>query len=745
MISKTGLIEAQDFKTGLVTRSDIINSDPNQSPNCMDIKWYFDNVIGKRYGSSTSNSLALTDTAGAASFIVQQSLTTNLISYYKMDEASGTRIDSVAGYDLIVAAADPNSTTGIRNQASLFDGDDLLIRNSSPFGMAGSSFAISFWLYLTQTSGTQWIISFGPNQSNYDGQYDFFMDTSTLKMAVRLADTSQTIIQASSFGALSAGNWYNIVGWCSNATHVGLSVNLSANSSSISSAISGWNSMTYAVGALGTGGSPVIYRLNARLDEMGIWNRVLTATERAGLYAGGSGNTYTPNTGSPTKDSWYSFDFGASGARWYTVCAGTGIVASSNAGNTFVNIATSRTASFQYMDRSRNVLICTSDAYDKTLYWAGSAGTFANNLALNSAPNAKFSINYQGFLILLNSMDSNGTISNRRFTYADENLQLTDLYDNYFDLPSSADDEITGPFVLNKFLYVSTKYRIFRLNYTGGNPDWQYIQVKNFGYVPRTVKVFTLKQGQVAVGLDWSRRLRVFDGYDDQIISDNVENDHDYCEFAMQKISLAGSGLLVSNAEFDPNEQEYHLNVAIGAQSTQTTHALVLNARTLALYPYSNQQYSTITVVDSAGEQFLMAVDRSGFCHILNSGNLDSGVTPINEVYDTPLFFSKSPSEVTKNRQINFFFDQDSAGKLYYQERYDFSNVFSEMKPLRDHAGNTDLTGMESSLVVTRTKDLPSVQNIYQGRLTSSAGTANPWRLLHFDLFNTGLGYGRGK
>lgn len=744
MIGKTNLIQAKEFKTGLVTRSDIINPDPNQSPNCMDVKWHFDNVIGKRLGASSTNTLQLTSGGGTAGFIIGGALTTNLVAYWKLDEASGNRFDSYVNNTL----TDRNSVgsiVGIRNNAANFivANSQYLEASSGPTFLFDGNFSVSTWVYLNTLSAiagarTEILSVCTENRISYHVMVQGSSGELKFGFGINSAGGGSPYnVFANSFGLATTGGWVNIVGWHSAGSHIGISVNLSVNTLPQTVGIFYDSANTLKIGGVVGNNGP----LSGRVDETSFWSRVLTATDRANLYAGGSGNTYT---GAVESLPWYSFDFGASGIRWYTVAVGTGIVASSNLGTTFVNIATSRTANYQYMDRSKNVLIMTSDSYDQTLYWAGSAGTSAVALAVNSAPKAKYSINYQGFLILLNSMDSNGTISNRRFSYADENTQLTSTWPNAFDIPSSADDEITSPFILNKFLYISTKYRIFRLNYTGGNPDWSYIQVANFGYVPRTVKVFTIKGIQIACGLDWSRRMRIFYGSQDDIISDNVENDNSYCEFAMQRISLAGSGLIISNAEFDPNQQEYRLNVAIGAQSTQTTHAIVLNARTLAMYPYSNQQYNTICVAESAGKQFLMAVNRSGYVHILNSGNLDIN-TPINDVWDTPLLFNKYPSEVTKNKQINFFFDTDSCGKIYYQERFDFSNTFSPMSPLRNNSGESDLTGNESSLVITRTKDLPSVQNVYQGRVTSSSGTANPWKLIHFDLFNSSLGYGRGK
>ncbi len=737
MINPKDIIQAKDFKSGLVTRSDIITPDTNQSPNCMDIKWYFDNTIGKRFGASTKNSIILTQTGNFNSWILDPdaSLSNALRDYWNMDEVSGTRFDTVGTANLGLVNSPSGqviSAPGIRNLAAVVSNNSTYLRYGGDLANAllnTNGFTISLWFY---KDGTGVI---GPNTYLYNcenGQGNIFLSNTGGTASFLFSDTgnSATTVTNDSMGTLN-NTWHNIIAWGSSRSHLGVSLDGQVTTAPFLKILSSPTGSFYMGFFTGTA------NVTVRLDETSIWDRVLSSSERASIYGGGTGNSYV--TGTSTLNSWASFDFGATSLRWYTVAVGTGIVASSNLATTFVSIATSRTQSYQYFDRSKNVLIMTSDAQDPTLYWAGSAGTFAVTLSPGSAPNAKFNINYQGFLILLNGINRP-----RGFFYEDENTQIGGLWASNFDLPSSADDEITAPFILNKFLYISTRYKIFRLNYTGGNPDWQYIQVKNFGYVPRTVKVFTLKQGQVAVGLDWSRRLRAFDGYDDQILSDNVENDNNYCDFAMQKISLAGSGLLVSNAEFDPNQQEYRLNLSLGAQSTQTTHALVLNARTLSLYPYANQMYNTIAVAESAGKQFLMAVDRSGFVHILNSGNLDS-VTPINEIYDSPLLFKNTPSEVNKNRQINFYFTPGSCGTVYFRERFDFSTVYTPNKPLKNYAGDSVFTGNEPALQIVRTVDLPSVQNVYQFSLISSAGTANPWKMTHFDLFNAGLGIGRGK
>ena len=580
--------------------------------------------------------------------------------------------------------------------------------------------------------------------TNYE--YWLYINTNqqaTFRVSANGSSQSATV-QASNFGALNTATWYNVVAFHSNNAHIGITVNTATvNTAGYTGGVR-VGSAPFTLGGLSDGlaGVATSY-LDARIDETGFWKKILTSGERLNLFGGGTGNTYSAGA---SGFGWAMFDFGASSIRWLTVAAGTGIVASSNLGTTFVTVATSRTQTYQYMDRSKNVVIMTSDAYDPPLYWAGSATTFANTLAPNSAPLAKYNINYQGFLILLNFQDSNGTLRKRGFSYADENLQLTSSWGNSFDIPSSADDEITASFILSKFLYVSTRYKLFRVAYVGGNPDWAYQKVKDWGFVPRTVKLSTVKGSQVAIGMDWQHRIRVFDGYDDLFVTDNVENDNGYCDFAMNKISYAGSGLIYSHAEFDYIEQEYRLNLVIGTQSTNTTHAIVLNGRTMALYPYSNQQYQAMCVAESNNQQHLMAVDRSGFVHILNSGNMDVSL-PISEYYDSPFLYKNTPTEVTKSQQLNFYFNKHSSGTVYHQDRVDFSSIFGDLKPLRDRDGRAEILGTESSVQIIRSKDVPSTFNAYQFRITSSSNTFNnayPWELSRWELLQQQKGYGKG-
>lgn len=476
--------------------------------------------------------------------------------------------------------------------------------------------------------------------------------------------------------------------------------------------------------------------MNVKFDFDGKMGKRLGTTTRNSVSLSESSGTIGVTTA-----GWASFDFGsgANDNRWLIVSAGTAIWASSDMGVSFVKIDTNRAATYQYFERSKNILICTSDSHNNVVYWAGSAGTQTALLNV-SAPLAKYSINYSGFLILLNS-----NTRKRGFFYENENTQLTGGFDGVlttggsFDLPSSYDDEITGAFTLGTKLFVSSRYALYAVSFVGGNPDWSYRKIKDWGYVPRTVDKITFGEvGEVAVGMDWNRRARLFDGQDDRIISDKVENDNGMCEFATQKISYTGSGLTVSFGKTDDNEQVYKLAVSIGPQSGQVTHFLCLNGRTGALYPYEyvKNSFMTMTMAESGNRRYLMAVDQSGWVHMLDSGNLDKNTNAVDDIVDSPFMFDKSPSQTSKTHKVDLFFSVNSAGRILYQDRIDFSSSFTTRQNIFISSKNSLVQHYESI-------DIPSTQNTYQYRLTSSSSTTVPWQLNRIDFFSKSMGIGR--
>lgn len=559
-------------------------------------------------------------------------------------------------------------------------------------------------------------------------QFEYFLYINTDNLATFEVSSSGSAqngrVSASSFGALGTGTWYNIVAWHDTGNFIGVSVNLAFNSAAYALGLKE-GSAPFALGAISNGASRFF---DGRIDETSFYKKVLTASDRVLIYNTGNANTFSAAF---DNKPWASFDFGANTVRWLTVAAGTGVYASSNLGLSWVMIASDRTATYQYFERSKNVLVATSDFYDTPLAWPGSANTFMVRLNSN-APLAKYSVNFQGFLILLNTQ-----ARRRGFFYQDENTQLTGTWASSFDIPSSQDDEITATFILRRYLYVSTRYYLYRLSYVGGNPDFSYTKIKDWGYVSRTVKeIYVEGVGQVVMGLCWDGKMRLFDGSDDQIASDPVEQDNGLCEFALDNLSYTGSGPIVSFSEVDYNQNVYKLCVAIGADSMQTTHMLNYDGRGKSFYPYARQHYNTMTRAESAGKIFVMAFDRSGYCHMLDSGNLDGNTSPVNEHYDSAYIFEKSPAQNQKGHQTHLFFGNRTSGTLHCLDRVNFDNDYK----LRE---TFIISGSDRKSQIHKVIDVPESYNVYQWRLTSSAGTTDPWLLQRYDHFLSGKGIGK--
>lgn len=582
-----------------------------------------------------------------------------------------------------------------------------------------------------------WTKEFTPPSSAYsndaetDFEYILMVDSDNKVMfGASTASSSIDYVKCESFGAITTATWYHALGWVSaNSTSIGVAVNLNANTLVVGTdylARSG--SGMFMVGAIS--GQNVNY-MHGRIDEMALWKTEFAVPGEMAQLIYNSGNASKFNR-SFANHGYGIFDFGASNIRWAVVACGTGLYASSDGCANFTAIATDRSATYHTFERSKAFMIDCTDAYDNVLAWAGSGGTNCVSLCSN-APLAKIPIAFQGYTILLNSIGRK-----RGFYWEDQNTQTTGKWEGVFDLPSTYDDEITAAFVLRKRLYVSTKFKLFRLTFVGGNPDWSYVEIKDWGFVPRTVKKMFVKDvGEVAIGFCFDKRFRMFDGSDDRVISDNIENDNKMCDFALSKISQNGSGLLVSYAEVDPNELVYKCGVALGIDSLQATHFINFDARNLSWYPDSNRQFNAMGVINTANYRYVMCVDRSGFVWRLNDGFKDLDA-PVDDYMDSAFIYKDTPSQINKGHRINMYFSPGSSGNLYYRDRIDFNDSFKDRETFT-------LDTTNKVVQVKKDFDTPKTFNAYQWQLSSSMGTCEPWKLNRTDYFLEGMGVGANK
>lgn len=689
-------------------------------------------------------------------------------AYWNLDEASGSRLDQVT----INHLADNNSvvgTAGIVNTGALFvaaNSQFLSITSCDALRSGNRDWSLAGWFRVNDTTNTYSLVGKIPADAGnlVDKEYFLYFEPADKRIHVAVwRNTADLNTDFANVTTINQNTWYFAVAWRNTSSGM---MFLQINNATINSAaITGSNTgnATFTLGATREG--TVLY-LDGAMDEWGFWAKIISTNDRTGLYNSGVGNTYVNRVGlymngrvdevafhgkvltaqersdlhnagngnsynsATSRSGWGMFDFGATNIRWLTVAAGTGIYASSNRGVTFVSIATDRTSAYQSFERSKNVLIATSDSQQRVLYWAGSVGTFMLGMPLGSAPAAKYALDYQGFLFLMN--DSGGK---RRISYADNNIIPTSPWTSNFEIPSSADDEITGGVVLNRKAYISTKYLISKVSFVGGNPDFSEQTVKNFGFVPHTIKKVTYTdKGEVIIGLCWDKNVRIFDGAEELIISDAIQQNNNQSQVFLA--GLSEDNITKCHAELDTLKQEYNLWIVM-SPSSETTHRLCLNLRTGSWYPYLDRDgINAAVMADSANNRAMVGISRIGYVHHINTGNTDNG-TAIDEYLESHFFTAEDPREVKKSHSMTLSFTPTSSGTIHYQDRTAFNRSFG---PVRD---KVPLTGAGTSLQTVKSIDVPLTQGVYQFKINSSASTANPWELNRTE-FDSSL-HGKGK
>lgn len=228
---------------------------------------------------------------------INDSLLTGLISYWKLNEASGTRADSVGSNNL----TDNNTVTRVLGKQSgaaqfvLANTEYLSVASNSSLQVGNEPFCICGWVYLSTNATTQSLFSKYNTSSNRQFLVDYVTGTNRFRFVVS-PDGSATVTQvyANNFGAPSTGTWYFICAWHDS---VGDTVNIQVNNGTADSAafvggVFPTGNGDFTIGSNSGGGS----YLNGYADEIGFWKRLLTTEEKTRLYNSGNGITYPFNS-----------------------------------------------------------------------------------------------------------------------------------------------------------------------------------------------------------------------------------------------------------------------------------------------------------------------------------------------------------------------------------------------------------------------------------------------------------------
>jgi hypothetical protein len=234
---------------------------------------------------------------GAVAVTINNSLLTDLIAWYSLNETSGNMIDAhTGGLDMTLVGA-VGSATGKVGNCRDFSGSDSNYgtSNAAALKLGDEDFYIAFWIQFDSLAGDRFPL----------GRWDFTGDNRSIGINVPSAtnrpqffvssDGTNPAVTAVVWGsAISTSTWYFVECYHDAANNeIGIALDGGTFvTASHSTGVWDGGAMPFTLGRVSTSGSSFGTALDGRFDEVAIWGRILTAGERAALYNSGSGAGY---------------------------------------------------------------------------------------------------------------------------------------------------------------------------------------------------------------------------------------------------------------------------------------------------------------------------------------------------------------------------------------------------------------------------------------------------------------------
>ncbi len=217
------------------------------------------------------------------------SLTTSLVSYWNLDEASGNRADS-HGTNTLTDNNTVASATGKIGTAGDFEKNNsewLSHADNADLSTGDIDWTVQAWVQLESKPAGDYMCVVGKGGSG--GEYALFWNAPDDRFYLYVNGAFGSI-KANTFGAPSLATWYCLHIWHDSVNNlVGISVNAgTADTASYSGGITDGTG-AFAIGRDEIG--PAGY-WDGLIDEVGFWKRVLTSQERTDLYNAGAGFAY---------------------------------------------------------------------------------------------------------------------------------------------------------------------------------------------------------------------------------------------------------------------------------------------------------------------------------------------------------------------------------------------------------------------------------------------------------------------
>lgn len=237
-------------------------------------------------------------------------LTDNLVSYWEMEEASGTRVDSHGGNDL----TDNNTvtqSTGIISNAAVYTAanSEYLSRADNASLSITGDMSVQWWVYLTDTVATASKAMYLKRTGAGNRGIRLYMFNSgggdTFKTTLSSNGSAETSKDISLLSNLSTATWYHIV-WTYDASAGGCELWVDGTSQGTATLLpTSIYDNTAPVEICYASGPGIKY--NGRVDEVGLWSKVLTDDEIGDLYNSGSGLAYPLTVGGGSNANFLMF------------------------------------------------------------------------------------------------------------------------------------------------------------------------------------------------------------------------------------------------------------------------------------------------------------------------------------------------------------------------------------------------------------------------------------------------------
>lgn len=223
----------------------------------------------------------------------------NLISYWKFDESSGNAEDAHGTNDLTNNNATAFATGKINNGADLerSSAQSFSIADASQSGLDFSdALTFSMWVKFESALGREYYIAKRLGAGNQRSYLWYQADANSMNFDWQSNGTTGTGVAVS--WSPSTSTWYHIV-----VTKTGTSVKFYVNGSQQGTTQTGafstiFNGTTKFEIGQWTEDAASNRSFDGFIDEVGVWNRALDASEIAQLYNSGSGLAYPFSGGS---------------------------------------------------------------------------------------------------------------------------------------------------------------------------------------------------------------------------------------------------------------------------------------------------------------------------------------------------------------------------------------------------------------------------------------------------------------